>query len=241
MINDHFGTLPCTRVAITIQIGMLCRMGSRQLECLLYCDGACRGNPGVSSYGMLARLSDQTIIGHGGMFLGFGTNNTAEWHGAVGALEFAKEILASHPEFDIGRVIVRMDSILVVKQVTGAWKIKEPRLKVLYDKAMALVQSISVPVTFEWVPREENTDADRIANHCLDEQSNMDITWTPANRDGGAVALETSPAQQDRTMRRIQFSLDNETYTAFQQAVRANHVTIDHVLVEAVKRYLAKQ
>jgi len=243
MINEsflqpviHSGLRSLHRLVCYVEI-----MASKKPECLLYCDGACRGNPGISSYGVFARLSDHTTIGHGGMFLGLGTNNTAEWHGAIGALEFAKEILDSHAQHDIGRVIIRMDSILVVNQVTGAWKIKEPRLKTLHDQAIALIELISVPVRFEWIPREENTDADRIANQCLNEQSHVGITLTPAKRDDHSTMLDTSCVKHGRKTRRVQFSLDEETYTAFQQAVRANQETTTHVLVEAVKYYLAKQ
>ncbi len=164
-------------------------MGSKKLDFVLYCDGACRGNPGPSSYGVIARLSDHTEVGRGGMFLGSGTNNSAEWQGAVAALQFAKEVVkgpALYPaprvdsptDLAVGRVIVRMDSLLVVKQLTGAWKIKEPRLKVFYNQAIAIVQRLNVPARFEWVPREENAEADKIANQCLDKRSTVGVTLT---------------------------------------------------------------
>ena len=159
-------------------------MGSEKLDFILYCDGACRGNPGPSSYGVFAHLSDDTEIGYGGMFLGSGTNNSAEWHGAVASLQFAKDILNSPIGLTIRRVIIRMDSMLVVKQLTGEWKIKEPHLKVFHDQATGIVGELNIPVKFEWVRREHNTDADQIANRCLDERSTMGPVLTAAKSTG---------------------------------------------------------
>ncbi len=241
-------------------------MESKKLDFILYCDGACRGNPGPSSYGVLARLSDHTEIGRGGMFLGSGTNNSAEWQGAAAALQFAKEIvegpalcpaprvgrLDSPTGLAVGRVILRMDSLLVVKQLTGAWKIKEPRLRVFYNQAIAIVQRLNIPVEFEWVPREQNAEADKIANQCLDQRSTVGLKLTlakssampsaprgsrgkSANRAG---QRETSRARKSVKTRRVQFSLDEDTYTAFQQAARVNQSTTTQVLVDAVKHYL---
>lgn len=222
-------------------------MESKKLDFILYCDGACRGNPGPSSYGVIARLSDHTEVGRGGMFLGSGTNNSAEWQGAVAAIQFAKEVVDSPTGLAIGRVIVRMDSLLVVKQLTGAWKIKQPHLKVFYDQARAIIQKLNVPARFEWIPREQNAEADKIANQCLDERSTvgpkLTLARSSASRGKGVdhtSKRETSRAKKGGKTRRVQFSLDEDTYTAFQQAVRANQSTTTQVLVDAVKHYLKR-
>ena len=174
------------------------------------------------------------------MFLGSGTNNTAEWQGAVGALKFAKETMDSPTGMAIERVIVRMDSLLVVKQLTGAWKIKQPHLKVFYDQARAIIRVLKAPIVFEWVPREENAEADKIANQCLDQRSTEGVTLTLAKDADQPETQETSPTKKGGKTRRVQFSLDEDTYTAFQQAVRANQSTTTKVLVDAVKHYLKK-
>jgi len=153
-------------------------MGSKKLDFILYSDGACRGNPGPSSYGVIAHLSDHVEVGRGGMFLGSGTNNSAEWQGAVAAIQFARETLDSPMGPGVGHVILRMDSLLVVKQLMGAWKIKQPHLKIFYDQARATVLSLNVPIRFEWIPREQNSAADKIANQCLDQRSTVGVTLT---------------------------------------------------------------
>ncbi|HIB53299.1 MAG TPA: ribonuclease HI family protein [Nitrospirales bacterium] len=173
-------------------------MGLKKLDFILYCDGACRGNPGPSSYGVIARLSDQTEVGRGGMFLGPGTNNSAEWQGAVGALKFTEEVMEGPAPrvglltgLAVGRVIIRMDSLLVVNQMTGAWKIKEPRLRVFYNQAIAIVQKLNIPVEFEWVPREQNAEADNIANQCLDQRSTVGVRLSGKPGSGHVQVLET--------------------------------------------------
>ena len=189
---------------------------------------------------MFAHLSNDTEIGYGGMFLGSGTNNSAEWHGAVASLQFAKDVLNSPIGLTIKRVIIRMDSMLVVKQLTGEWKIKEPRLKVFHDQATGIVGELNIPVKFEWVRREHNTDADQIANRCLDERSTIGPVLTAAKSTDRARLRNTAAAKQNRKIRRVQFSLDKDTYTAFQEAVRKNQSTPTQVLVNAVKQYLQR-
>ena len=213
-------------------------MEAKNLDFVLYCDGSCRGNPGPSSYGAIARLSDLTEVGRGGMFLGSGTNNSAEWQGAVAAIQFAKEIMDSPAGLAIGRVIVRMDSLLVVNQLTGSWKIKKPSLKIFHKQAIAIIQALKVPVEFEWIPREENTEADKIANQCLDTRSTAGLKLTLATSTDQAGLPKTSREKKSGKTRRIQFSLDDDTYTAFQEAIRANQSTTTQVLINAVKHYL---
>ena len=140
----------------------------------------------------------------------------------------------------IRRVVVRMDSLLVVKQLTGAWKIKEPRLRVFYNQATAIIQRLNVPARFEWIPREQNAEADKIANQCLDQRSTVGLKLTLAKSADRTAKPETSDAKKGGKTRRVQFSLDENTYTAFQQAVRANQSTTTQVLVDAVKHYLKR-
>ena len=213
---------------------------SDKIDMVLYCDGACRGNPGPSSYGVVARLSNHTEIGHGGMFIGSATNNEAEWQGAIAAIQFARNVVESPTGSAITRVIIRMDSMLVVKQMTGQWKIKEPRLKPFHTQGTSIVRAMNVLVVFQWVPREENGDADRIANQCLDERSTVGVSLTVEEPSNEHTKTETSDSKQNKKNRRIQFLIDEDSYAAFQHALRAKRTTATEVLVSAVKCYLEK-
>jgi ribonuclease HI len=125
-----------------------------------YFDGGARGNPGPAGYGVHivddrgAVLSEQ----HGS--LGIATNNVAEYHGLIAALQWAVE-------HDVKSLTVRGDSQLVVEQMRGNYKVKHEGLKPLYLQARLLVMQIG-DVRFEHVRREDNKDADRLSNIGMD-------------------------------------------------------------------------
>lgn len=130
---------------------------------VLEADGGSRGNPGPASFGALVRdAATGTVIASRGETIGHATNNVAEYRGLIGALELARD----HAP-DVA-VEVRMDSKLVIEQMAGRWRIKEPTLRELADRASALVPD---DVTWTWVPREQNSAADALANEALDEQA----------------------------------------------------------------------
>ena len=124
-------------------------------------DGASRGNPGAAAGGA-AVLDPETgqVVAKAGVLCGHASNNVAEYRGMIEGLDIA---LAMAPE---GSVHVRMDSKLVVEQMSGRWKIKHPDMQDLARAARELIGSRSV--TFEWIPREENARADAAANVALD-------------------------------------------------------------------------
>ena len=124
-------------------------------------DGASRGNPGAAAGGAVV-LDPETgqVVARAGVLCGHASNNVAEYHGMIEGLDIA---LAMAPE---GSVHVRMDSKLVVEQMSGRWKIKHPDMQDLARAARELIGSRSV--TFEWIPREENARADAAANVALD-------------------------------------------------------------------------
>jgi len=124
-------------------------------------DGASRGNPGAAAGGAVV-LDPETgqVVARAGVLCGHASNNVAEYRGMIEGLDIA---LAMAPE---GSVHVRMDSKLVVEQMSGRWKIKHPDMKDLARAARELIGSRSV--TFEWIPREENARADAAANVALD-------------------------------------------------------------------------
>ncbi len=124
-------------------------------------DGASRGNPGAAAGGAVV-LDPETgqVVATAGVLCGHASNNVAEYRGMIEGLDIA---LAMAPE---GSVHVRMDSKLVVEQMSGRWKIKHPDMQDLARAARELIGSRSV--TFEWIPREENARADAAANVALD-------------------------------------------------------------------------
>ncbi len=125
-----------------------------------YIDGGARGNPGPAGYGVHVELTDGSVEElHGA--LGIATNNVAEYNGLLAALRWAVE--HGHTE-----VRIRADSELLVKQMRGEYKVKNPGLQPLVAKARVLVGQLD-RVEFEHVRREQNTDADRLSNVGMDE------------------------------------------------------------------------
>jgi ribonuclease HI len=123
-------------------------------------DGGARGNPGPAGYGVRIEESDGTVV-ELKRSLGVATNNVAEYSGLLAALEWAVE-------HTIRQLRVRSDSELLVKQLRGEYRVKNPGLQQLYEQARALIRQIG-QVTFEHVRREFNKDADRLANEAIDE------------------------------------------------------------------------
>ena len=127
----------------------------------LYADGASRGNPGPAAYGAVIFDGSGNLIAELGENLGIRTNNYAEYQGVIAGL---RHIEASFPGAE---VLVRMDSKLVVEQLSGRWQIKHPELRELAQEAMRIIRGLSVRL--EWIPREQNSVADAAANRALDE------------------------------------------------------------------------
>ncbi len=130
---------------------------SRKL--VLYCDGASRGNPGPGSYGFVI-LEEGVPIVKVGKLLGTVTNNEAEYQGVIQGLAKCKELGASE-------VTVKSDSQLLVRQLNGQYKVKAPHLQLRVKEARALLESFQT-THFVHVPREENKEADKLANLALD-------------------------------------------------------------------------
>lgn len=145
-----------------------------------YIDGGSRGNPGPSGYGVRIENQGGSIIDEIKGSVGVTTNNVAEYEALLAALNYLKEK-------NFTNVIVRSDSQLLVKQMTGKFKVKHPNLKPLYVKARILVGELGL-VEFQHIPREKNFFADRLANEAMDEISlplpsntlSDDETSTPA-------------------------------------------------------------
>ena len=123
-------------------------------------DGGSRGNPGPAAYGAVLKDADTgEVIAEDGSTIGVASNNVAEYSGLIAGLKLAEEFA---PGADIE---VRMDSKLVVEQMSGRWKIKHASMQPLALEANRLAPS---GTTYTWVPREQNKHADRLANEALD-------------------------------------------------------------------------
>ncbi|MGW3958697.1 bifunctional RNase H/acid phosphatase [Amycolatopsis sp. NPDC005003] len=141
-------------------------------------DGGSRGNPGPAGYGAVVKDSDGQVLAERKESLGVVTNNVAEYQGLIAGLAAAAELGAS-------TVDVRMDSKLVVEQMSGRWKIKHPDMQPLAERAKELAAGFS-RVKYEWIPRAQNSHADRLANEAMDA-----ATGKPAaGRPGTAAAAD---------------------------------------------------
>ena len=126
----------------------------------LWADGASRGNPGPSGAGAVVKLADGSIVGEVAEFLGHGTNNRAEYTAVLLGLQRALEL--GGREID-----VYMDSQLVVRQMEGVYKVKNAGLRPLWEQVGALSRRFA-RCTFHHVPREQNSEADALANTGVD-------------------------------------------------------------------------
>jgi ribonuclease HI len=125
-------------------------------------DGGARGNPGPAALGVVIRDEFENIIQSFGEFLGNQTNNFAEYSALIRALEESHKLGGTH-------ILVRMDSELIVKQMNGQYKIKEPTLQILAQKVINLRKHFE-SVTFTHVRREFNKDADKMVNMAIDQK-----------------------------------------------------------------------
>jgi len=130
-------------------------------------DGGSRGNPGEAAGGAIViDTGSGVIVAELGVYVGHATNNVAEYHGMLAGLTF---VTVNSPDASIH---VRMDSKLVVEQMSGRWKIKHPDMQVLASQARSIIGQRNV--TFEWIPREENSRADALANKSMDIRASFE-------------------------------------------------------------------
>ena len=133
----------------------------------VHIDGGARGNPGPAAAGVVILTADDgTVLHQSGIFLGRATNNVAEYRAMLAGMEAASELEATEVE-------VVSDSQLLVRQMTGRYRVKNEGLKPLYEEAKRLQKQFA-RCTFRHVPREENTHADRLVNQALDLKRNVE-------------------------------------------------------------------
>src|SRR5215210_4212488 len=128
-------------------------------------DGGSRGNPGPAGIGVVLRAADGTPLVTLGRFIGRATNNVAEYKALITALQKAKELGAK-------RIKVLGDSELIVKQMRGEYRVKNPDLRVLYDEAQELYESFDA-ATIDHNYREDNSLADKLANLAMDRKADV--------------------------------------------------------------------
>ncbi len=150
-------------------------------------DGGSRGNPGPAGVGVVLSAADGTPLVTLGRFIGRATNNVAEYKGLIIALQKAKELGAR-------RVKILGDSELIVKQMRGEYRVKNPDLRLLYDEAQQLFREFD-SATIDHNYREDNSLADKLANLAMDRKT--DVTDAAADAPLSAPAAE-SPKPGDR-------------------------------------------
>jgi probable phosphoglycerate mutase len=159
---------------------------SRFRAVLVEADGGSRGNPGNAAYGALLKDAETgELIAERGERIGVATNNVAEYRGLIAGLELYREYA------DGADLEVRMDSKLVVEQMSGRWKIKHPDMKPLATRAHGLAP---FGTTYTWIPRARNAHADRLANEALDGPEGVVVGRRPHPADEAVDAAVTEAA-----------------------------------------------
>jgi ribonuclease HI len=157
---------PAKRAAVEPTLPKLAPRGTKAakagLALIAYADGGSRGNPGQAAAGALITTADGEELLRRARRLGKTTNNVAEYEGVLLALDLCKELGAA-------RVTLRLDSELVVRQIEGRYKVKNPDLMQLHHRAMLRVRTFE-KLEVEHIPRKENAVADAIVNACLDDK-----------------------------------------------------------------------
>ncbi|CAM5611472.1 bifunctional RNase H/acid phosphatase [Streptomyces chartreusis] len=158
-------------------------------EFIVEADGGSRGNPGPAGYGsvVIDAATGQTLA-EAAEYIGVATNNVAEYRGLIAGLRAAHELDPT------ATVHVRMDSKLVIEQMSGRWKIKHPDMKPLAFEASKVFPAPQV--TYEWIPREQNKHADRLANEAMDAGKRGE-QWSAS---GSMAELEAADARAARAV-----------------------------------------
>jgi len=134
------------------------------MKLYIYTDGGARRNPGPAGAGVVFKDDEGRIIKKEKKFLGERTNNQAEYEALILALEILKKEFRETKE-----AVINMDSQLIREQVIGNFKIKNENIGPLFIKVHNLMTQIKTKIRFNLIPREENTEADRLVNQAIEE------------------------------------------------------------------------
>ena len=134
------------------------------MKLIIFTDGASRGNPGHSAGAFVICKMDNSVVEKSGFYIGIATNNQAEYEGLIAGLKW---VVTNHPTSDLE---VFMDSLLIVNQLKGIFKVKNPELLPKYREAHKLFYALNKP-SITHIRREYNSIADQLVNQALDARS----------------------------------------------------------------------
>jgi ribonuclease HI len=137
-----------------------------------FTDGASRGNPGESGIGIVLKNEQGKTLASWHGYIGLSTNNRAEYAALITLLERMRSITCE-------RLIIHSDSELMVRQLTGRYKVKDAGLKKCHRRAAALLAAQTFSTVVRHVPRAMNRDADRLANLAIDTRASIDTDSSP--------------------------------------------------------------
>ena len=154
---------------------------------IIEADGGSRGNPGPAGSGaVLIDAQTGSVLAEIAMFIGVATNNVAEYRAVLAAVDVANEIA---PDAEL---LVRMDSKLVVEQMSGRWKVKNEGMQDLFQ---SMLKSIGTrKISFEWIPREQNGKADALANEAMDAEKSV-VRKYVGSADTSTISVVTSSSK----------------------------------------------
>ncbi|RPH36551.1 ribonuclease HI family protein [bacterium] len=131
-----------------------------------FTDGASRGNPGESGIGIIVRDGNNEVLFSLNGYIGNTTNNVAEYRALLALLQRIASVPCTH-------LVVHSDSELMVRQVNGQYKVKDRELRKYYQQVLAAISSLPFRVELKHIPREENRDADKLANLGIDTRTEI--------------------------------------------------------------------
>lgn len=152
-------------------------------------DGGSRGNPGPAAYGVLIRDAKGEIVARLKKYIGRSTNNVAEYYGLIAALDYAE----SH---NVKAIRIESDSELLVKQMRGQYKVKSEDLRPLFERAQKMSKGFE-SFRIEHVYREQNREADALANQALDETEGKTSAAAVKKAPAAAAKPETKDAKPE--------------------------------------------
>ncbi len=136
------------------------------MNLVAYIDGASRGNPGESGIGIIIKDENRNIIDTISGYIGKATNNIAEYTALITCLKRVKEL-------NLDSLTVYSDSELLVRQIQGKYKVRNARLKLLFENVRKLLNEVNFQFKIKHISREENQEADRLANTGIDNRSKI--------------------------------------------------------------------
>jgi ribonuclease HI len=153
-------------------------------------DGGSRGNPGPAGIGVVVAAADGTPLVTLGRFIGRATNNVAEYRALITAMAEARKLGARN-------ILIRGDSELIIKQMRGEYRVKNPDMKVLYDEAQALLRQFA-SARIEHNLRHKNELADKLANLAMDRRADVTEVDFGGSIEAAPPALNAEAHVDDR-------------------------------------------